>query len=111
MNTNDVEQHKVVVLTPRGNKQEAFKGDDVTQNIKVITRNVESVITVERTFGKVDTCYLWGDPHVIPFDETRSATRADMLRYLVIKPGFNHVVTSENFNIQDRHFEWYNADL
>jgi hypothetical protein len=68
MNTSDVEQTKIVVLTPLGNKQSAFDGIDVTQNIKVYARGVESNMPVERTLGLESACFVWGDPHVSTFD-------------------------------------------
>jgi hypothetical protein len=68
MNTSDVEQAKLVVLTPLGNKQSAFDGARVEQNIKVFARGVETNMPVERTLGNEGACFVWGDPHVSTFD-------------------------------------------
>jgi hypothetical protein len=89
MDTSDVEQTKLVVLTPIPNRQEKFKGENVRQFIKVIARNDVSNIPVERKLGKAEVCIVWGDPHVIQFDEVRDSSRMDRLRNIVKKNGFN----------------------
>jgi hypothetical protein len=68
MNTNDTDQTKLVILTPLGNTLASYKDKTFNQEITVASRNAVSSIPVVRTYGKDETCYVWGDPHVISFD-------------------------------------------
>jgi hypothetical protein len=96
MNTSDPGQIKTVSLTPLDNKLASKNRKTVNQVINVVARKQSSIVPVERILGKAETCTIWGDPHVTPFD-----TRSQYGSHVV---GFNWVIQSKDFNIQERQY-------